>query len=57
MKEVILSLFAGIIIGIVFKFLKLPLPAPPVLAGVIGIVGVYSGGLIADWLFKTFFNA
>ncbi|UOE95305.1 MULTISPECIES: XapX domain-containing protein [Bacillaceae] len=54
MKEIFLSLLAGIIIGIVFKFLKLPLPAPPVLAGVIGIVGVYSGGLIADWLFKTF---
>ncbi|SDZ20058.1 XapX domain-containing protein [Evansella caseinilytica] len=54
MKEIVLSLIAGIMIGIVFKLLKLPLPAPPVLAGVIGIVGVYSGGMIADWLFKTF---
>jgi XapX domain-containing protein len=29
---------------------KLPLPAPPVLAGVMGIVGVYLGGVVFDWL-------
>lgn len=46
MKEIILSLIAGITIGLVFKGLKLPLPAPPVLAGIMGIVGVYLGGLI-----------
>ncbi|WP_163579520.1 XapX domain-containing protein [Gracilibacillus saliphilus] len=54
MKEIGLSLLAGIIIGIVFKFMKLPLPAPPVLAGVVGIFGVYFGGQIAEWL-KSFF--
>lgn len=53
MKELILSLLAGIIIGVVFKFLRLPLPAPPVLAGVLGIVGVYFGGVLVDWLQKT----
>ncbi|WP_018932862.1 XapX domain-containing protein [Gracilibacillus lacisalsi] len=54
MKEIVLSLLAGIIIGIVFKFMKLPLPAPPVLAGVVGIFGVYFGGQIVEWL-KSFF--
>ncbi|CQR48441.1 hypothetical protein BN1058_02810 [Paraliobacillus sp. PM-2] len=54
MKELILSLVAGIIVGILFKFLKLPLPAPPVLTGVLGIVGIYFGGIIVDWI-KTIF--
>lgn len=52
MKEVILATFAGILVGILFKFLKLPLPAPPVLPGVMGIVGVYLGGVIIDYIFK-----
>lgn len=54
--SILLSLLAGLVVGILFKFLRLPLPAPPVLAGVIGIFGVYLGGVVADWLMKTFFN-
>jgi XapX domain-containing protein len=54
MREVILALFAGIIVGIVFKFIKLPLPAPPVLPGVIGIVGVYLGGVTGSWILQQF---
>lgn len=56
MKEVLLSLLAGLVVGILFKFLRLPLPAPPVLTGVMGVFGVYLGGVVADWLMKTFFN-
>lgn len=54
MKEVALSLIAGLLVGIVFKFLKLPLPAPPVLAGVLGIVGVYLGGLAGEMILNYF---
>ncbi|RSK25622.1 DUF1427 family protein [Bacillus sp. HMF5848] len=54
MKEIILSLFAGMIIGIIFKGLKLPLPAPPVFAGIVGIMGVYLGGLVFSHLAKLF---
>ncbi|KFZ32561.1 XapX domain protein [Anoxybacillus flavithermus] len=54
MKEVLLSLLAGLVVGILFKFLRLPLPAPPVLAGMMGVFGVYLGGVVADWLMKTF---
>lgn len=43
MKEIILSLITGIIVGFLFALLKLPIPAPPALAGVTGIVGVYLG--------------
>jgi XapX domain-containing protein len=49
-KEAILSLLAGMVIAMIFKMFKLPLPAPPVLAGVMGIVGVYLGGVVFDWL-------
>ncbi len=54
MKEILLSLLAGLIIGIVFKSLKLPLPAPPVLAGIMGIVGIFLGGLIFTQAVKLF---
>ncbi|WP_209122735.1 XapX domain-containing protein [Alkalihalobacillus sp. BA299] len=52
MKELLLSVLAGVIIGIVFKVIRLPLPAPPVLAGVLAVFGVYAGGMIASWLFR-----
>jgi XapX domain-containing protein len=52
MKEIFLSLVAGVLVGILFKFLKLPIPAPPVLTGVIGIFGVYFGGILGDWIGK-----
>lgn len=52
MKELFLALFAGLIVGMLFKFLKLPLPAPPVLPGVIGIFGVYLGGIAVEWIAK-----
>jgi len=54
MKEVILALLAGLIVGVVFKFLKLPLPAPPVFSAVMGVLGVYLGGKVAEWLARFF---
>ncbi|NWQ44119.1 DUF1427 family protein [Bacillus sp. EB106-08-02-XG196] len=54
MKETILALVAGLIVGIIFKFMKLPLPAPPVFSAVVGVFGVYFGGVIASWMVKFF---
>jgi XapX domain-containing protein len=48
MKEIVLALLAGVIVGFIFKLIKLPLPAPPVMAGIMGIFGIYFGGLLAD---------
>ncbi len=48
-KEILLALLAGIIVGIVFKLIKLPIPAPPVLSGIMGIVGIYLGYKIIEW--------
>lgn len=56
MSEVLLALLAGFIVGIVFSAIKLPIPAPPVLSGVMGIVGVYIGGIAYQWLVERFFS-
>jgi XapX domain-containing protein len=50
MKEVILALITGVIVGFLFALLKLPIPAPPALAGVTGIVGVYLGFKLFMWI-------
>lgn len=52
MKEVLLATIAGIIVGILFKFLKLPLPAPPVFSAVMGVFGVWFGGVLAEYIAK-----
>ena len=44
MQSLFFALFAGFVVGIVFSAIKLPLPAPPVLSGILGIVGIYLGG-------------
>ncbi|WP_367987843.1 XapX domain-containing protein [Vibrio sp. NTOU-M3] len=46
MNEVILALFSGLIVGVVFTAIKLPIPAPPVMSGVVGIIGVYLGSVV-----------
>jgi len=52
MKELVLSLLTGLILGTAFRLLRLPLPAPTALAGVAGVVGIYLGGLIIDKLLR-----
>ncbi|CAM3999347.1 hypothetical protein VHA01S_042_00040 [Vibrio halioticoli NBRC 102217] len=56
MSEVLLAVFAGFIVGVLFSAIKLPIPAPPVLSGVMGIVGVYLGGHCYHWLVERFFQ-
>jgi XapX domain-containing protein len=41
--ELVKSLAAGAACGVVFSLAGLPIPAPPVLAGVVGIIGVFAG--------------
>lgn len=54
MKIAILSVITGFIVGFIFALFKLPIPAPPALAGVAGIVGIYLGfkafEQISPWL-------
>ena len=43
MRELILTTVTGIVVGGVFSIFKLPIPAPPVFAGLMGIVGLWIG--------------
>lgn len=47
MREVLLSLCAGIFAGAVFSVLGFPIPAPITIGGFMGILGVYLGGVIS----------
>jgi XapX domain-containing protein len=42
-RELILTTLTGIGVGGVFSIFKLPIPAPPVFAGLMGIVGLWIG--------------
>ncbi|QAS53272.1 XapX domain-containing protein [Halobacillus litoralis] len=50
MKEVIIALLTGFIVGLVFAGFKLPIPAPPAFAGVAGIIGIYLGFKVMGWV-------
>ncbi|WP_207588631.1 XapX domain-containing protein [Halomontanus rarus] len=39
----ILALLTGTLTGALFRFLNIPIPAPPELPGIMGIVGIYVG--------------
>jgi XapX domain-containing protein len=43
MKEVLYTTLTGVAVGGVFSILRLPIPAPPVFAGLMGIVGLWIG--------------
>lgn len=54
MKLVIVALVVGIVTGSIFSLSKLPLPAPPTMAGIAGIVGIFAGAKIVDFA-RSFF--
>ncbi len=50
------SLGTGIIVGLIFTAFKLPLPTPPVFAGIMGITGIWAGSQLWPLIVKTFSN-
>jgi XapX domain-containing protein len=51
MKEIFLTTAVGAAVGTVFSIFKLPIPAPPVFAGLMGIVGLWIGyGLVQRFI-------
>lgn len=44
----ILALLTGLLTGALFRFLNIPIPAPPELPGIMGIVGIYVGYRVMD---------
>ena len=43
MKDILMTTFVGAVTGGIFSAFKLPIPAPPVFAGLMGIVGLWIG--------------
>lgn len=48
--EIIFAMTTGIIAGAVFALVDAPIPAPPALAGVMGIFGIYLGYKVIEYL-------
>lgn len=46
----LLALLTGLVTGALFKFLGIPIPAPPELPGIMGIVGIYLGYKVVESL-------
>ncbi len=44
--QILYALIAGLSVGLFFSWLKLPLPAPPTLVGIVGAAGVFLGSVI-----------
>ncbi|PSP75126.1 XapX domain-containing protein [Halobacteriales archaeon QS_1_68_20] len=53
-KLIVLSLLTGLMTGAVFRYLQVPIPAPPELPGIVGIVGIYVGYKLVGWLGWSF---
>ena len=50
-KEVFLTTLTGMGVGAVFSIFRLPVPAPPVFAGLMGIFGLWMGyGLVQRFI-------
>jgi XapX domain-containing protein len=50
MVEVFLALLVGLAIGAAFRLLKLPVPVPHGLAGLMGLVGMFAGAELVGWI-------
>jgi len=51
LKELLLSTGTGAMVGFLFAVLKLPIPAPPALQGIMGIIGIFMGYQLYKWFF------
>lgn len=46
----VLALLTGLLTGALFRFLNIPIPAPPELPGIMGIIGIYAGYKVVEFL-------
>ncbi|AXR81361.1 hypothetical protein AArcMg_1345 [Natrarchaeobaculum sulfurireducens] len=44
------ALLTGLLTGALFQFLNVPIPAPPEFPGVMGIVGIYLGYKLIEYV-------
>ncbi len=50
-KELLLSTSTGVVVGFIFALFKLPIPAPPAIQGILGIIGIFLGYQLYRFLF------
>lgn len=55
MTTILLSALAGLICGIVFSAIRLPIPAPITFAGVVGVISIWAGYVITERVINDFF--
>lgn len=46
----VLALFTGFLAGAAFAVVGVPIPAPPTVSGILGIVGIYLGFKFVEYL-------
>ncbi len=54
MVVMLISLLVGIVIGVIFKSLKLPVPVPHDFSGIVGLIGMFVGSALVDVIAKLF---
>ena len=47
---IVLALLTGIFAGALFSVIQIPIPAPPNLPGVLGIIGIFLGYKGVEWV-------
>ncbi|WP_049890560.1 XapX domain-containing protein [Natrinema versiforme] len=50
MQLTLLALLTGLLTGVLFGSLNVPIPAPPELPGMMGIIGIYVGYRLIEHL-------
>lgn len=50
MMTCLLALATGLAVGVLFAFLRLPIPAPASLPGIVGAVGCFLGSVIVQYV-------
>jgi len=48
MVVMLISLLVGIVIGVIFKSMKLPVPVPHDFSGIVGLIGMFVGSALVD---------
>lgn len=53
MRNEIVSLLVGMLVGGIFTAFKLPIPAPNALSGVLGVSGIYFGSKLVELIIQN----
>lgn len=55
--EILIALAVGLLIGVLFQVLKLPVPVPHGWGGMAGLVGMFVGSIVTEQIVQRYFGA